>query len=317
MLESPRGQQISVANLLPPAFICTIVGSMWSVYLGLHLLPMLQSARATEDIALYNKGLYQSVISQVLAAMFMVCFGRAVLGQPGTVPSDPEWLAGSAGSTSLSTREVKATGDRRFCKWCQKYKPDRCHHCRVCKHCVLKMDHHCPWIMNCVGFGNHKYFFLLVVYAVLNCFYIMFTMNESVQRCVIEETSSTNRFLLVFGLTLAIIMGTLTGAFLCFHTWLMLKGMTTIEFCEKAVSSSTANSAAVSYNLGAYNNLKAVFGPHWWLWLLPISPPEGNGSTFASASTQAATPDGGFYSPANCGTSVREPEWTGNEVAFA
>ncbi|CAD5114253.1 DgyrCDS3394 [Dimorphilus gyrociliatus] len=36
-------------------------------------------------------------------------------------------------------------GEIRYCEKCNCIKPDRCHHCSVCGHCVLKMDHHCPW----------------------------------------------------------------------------------------------------------------------------------------------------------------------------
>jgi palmitoyltransferase len=30
------------------------------------------------------------------------------------------------------------TGERRWCRKCDAPKPDRCHHCRQCGHCVLK-----------------------------------------------------------------------------------------------------------------------------------------------------------------------------------
>ena len=48
---------------------------------------------------------------------------------------------------------------RRWCDKCRCPKPDLTHHCSVCKRCVLRMDHHCPWIHNCVGHRNYRYFF--------------------------------------------------------------------------------------------------------------------------------------------------------------
>jgi hypothetical protein len=45
----------------------------------------------------------------------------------------------------------------RYCSKCKGPKPPRAHHCSSCGVCVLKMDHHCPWIANCVGLHNYKY----------------------------------------------------------------------------------------------------------------------------------------------------------------
>jgi len=312
-------ERCSLANLLPPVFICTVTGTIWSIYFWLHLWRMLElrESKNANDQVQYDKGLWQTCISQSLTAMFLICFVRCLLGEPGSVPDEPEWMLGAKGgsSTEHSVLELKgSTGDRRFCKWCQKYKPDRCHHCRICKCCILRMDHHCPWIMNCVGFRNHKYFFLLVVYAVLNCSYIMHTLRESVQRAVEEETPSAHRFLLVLGFVLAGIMGALMGAFLAFHTWLMFRGMTTIEYCEKVLGgqshSGAPGSRGVSYNLGLWLNVKAVLGNNPLLWCLPVSPPEGSGISFPSADQPLL--HRGLAAKGTPHPTV-EPEWAGND----
>lgn len=42
---------------------------------------------------------------------------------------------------------------------------NRSHYCTVCCKTVLYMDHHCPFMGNCVGYYNYSHFFLFLVYA--------------------------------------------------------------------------------------------------------------------------------------------------------
>ncbi|KAK7744384.1 palmitoyltransferase swf1 [Diatrype stigma] len=49
------------------------------------------------------------------------------------------------------------------CRTCGLPKPARSKHCGVCGRCVHRMDHHCVFINNCVGYHNQRWFLLLLL----------------------------------------------------------------------------------------------------------------------------------------------------------
>ena len=52
-----------------------------------------------------------------------------------------------------------------FAKW-------SCTLCSVCKGCVVGMDHHCPFVRNCVGTDNMRHFILFIFWTVAACAYV-------------------------------------------------------------------------------------------------------------------------------------------------
>ncbi|EDO42169.1 predicted protein, partial [Nematostella vectensis] len=41
-------------------------------------------------------------------------------------------------------------------------------HCRLCNHCVLAIDHHCLFLMCCVGYKNHRAFVVFMSLVLLS-----------------------------------------------------------------------------------------------------------------------------------------------------
>jgi len=52
----------------------------------------------------------------------------------------------------------------KFCKTCYIIRPIGASHCGICNACVERYDHHCPWIGNCIGKNNYRYFFFFLMF---------------------------------------------------------------------------------------------------------------------------------------------------------
>ncbi len=163
----------------------------------------------------------------------------AVFTDPGSPLASKQGyahLATDDGPPAYTSFTVKSSGDIRFCKKCQTKKPDRAHHCSSCKRCVLKMDHHCPWLATCVGLRNYKPFLLFLVYVSVFC-WVCFAASAA---WVWAEMGSAAQFqdtlMPVNYILLAVISGiiglVITG-FTAWHIMLATRGRTTIESLEK------------------------------------------------------------------------------------
>jgi len=49
------------------------------------------------------------------------------------------------------------------------------------------MDHHCPWVNNCVGFYNQKFFLQYLVYVFLGSAHALVNIVWQVVSCMEEE----------------------------------------------------------------------------------------------------------------------------------
>uniref|UniRef100_A0A0G4H953 Palmitoyltransferase n=1 Tax=Chromera velia CCMP2878 TaxID=1169474 RepID=A0A0G4H953_9ALVE len=293
-INSPASLLERLSKLLPLFTVVGVIAFFYGTFMMFHCIPMLQLDEDWDrvDDVIARRGLVEGLVFNLAALMVVWSFVRAVKTPAGSIPNTAWWAAergeriiDATGTANLQTQEKKGTGERRWCKWCMKYKPDRCHHCRLCQKCVLRMDHHCPWINNCVGWGNHKFFYLLLSYAALTLNLISLFLLEDFFGMPPSQSRTWGDFSLVVAFVLASFLGSLVSSFWMFHTWLAVRGMTTIEHLEKrqrqmANGRGNGRGELSIWHRGYLANLSDVLGPNPLLWFIPIDNRIGDGVSF-------------------------------------
>ncbi|CAK1593978.1 unnamed protein product [Parnassius mnemosyne] len=173
------------------------------------------------------------------------------------------------------------SGSVRYCNRCVIVKPDRAHHCSICSRCVLKMDHHCPWVNNCVCFHNYKFFMLFLGYALLYCLFIMSTCLPyfiKFWKGDFGTSASAGRYHIVFAFFVALMFATTLGSLFGYHCYLVAHNRTTLEAFRAPMFRGGADKNG--FSIGAFNNFKEVFGSSPNLWMVPVFTSLGDGCEY-------------------------------------
>ncbi|XP_067119086.1 palmitoyltransferase ZDHHC9-like isoform X3 [Centruroides vittatus] len=214
------------------------------------------------------------VLPAVAGALFLFVFAtllRTSFSDPGVIPrASPEEAADieklieiSNGSNSPTyrppprTKEIIVNGQTvklKYCFTCKIFRPPRASHCSLCDNCVERFDHHCPWVGNCVGKRNYRYFYMFIMSLAVLCVFIFANVTIHLAMVAREtnfiEAIKDSPASLIEGIICFFSLWSVFGL-AGFHTYLTTSNQTTNEDIKGSFTSKNGQHKVNPYSRGS------------------------------------------------------------------
>ncbi|KAG7480935.1 hypothetical protein MATL_G00061540 [Megalops atlanticus] len=219
-MPNSAGKRFKPTKYIPVSTAATLLVGSTTLFF-VFTCPWLTQA-ISPAVPLYNGIIFLFVLANFSMATFM---------DPGVIPRADEDEDKDDDFRAPLYKNVEIKGIQVRMKWCTTchfYRPPRCSHCSVCDNCVEDFDHHCPWVNNCIGRRNYRFFFLFLLSLSAHMvgvfsFGLLFVLHH-LERLGALHTTITLVVMCVAGLFFIPVIG-LTG----FHMVLVARGRTTNE----------------------------------------------------------------------------------------
>ena len=156
---------------------------------------------------------------------------------------------GPGGWREILVGPKKELAIAKWCITCNIWRGLRTSHCSFCNCCVDRHDHHCPWLSNCIGSNNYRFFYGFItssIFMCLICLIFTFLHLSEISDNDLKDNqvalSKTSRMLLACQLEpllLLLIVATLLAIWIplvlfSYHTLLITQNKTTHEALRKS-----------------------------------------------------------------------------------
>ncbi|KRT80702.1 hypothetical protein AMK59_6080, partial [Oryctes borbonicus] len=211
------------------------------------------------------------IIGGILFIFTMSALLRTSLTDPGIIPRATQdeaayveqqiEVTNSANSPTYRppprTKEILIKGQTvklKYCFTCKIFRPPRASHCSLCDNCVDRFDHHCPWVGNCVGRRNYRFFYMFIVslaflavfiFACAIAHLILITKDDRQFLEAVRDSPSS----LIVGIVCFFSVWSILGL-AGFHTYLTTSNQTTNEDIKGSFTGKSGQDSFNPYSQG-------------------------------------------------------------------